>query len=131
VRKTESFGSNWVISGFDLRTISASELAEKAKDLGGRALRQIATLVTPETLLAWHDGSGRRGPGRPRVMSKIRKLIVEMARRNRSWGYTRIQGALNNLGVLDLFLVFFVMELAMRKVHIAGIHRKPDEAWIE
>jgi hypothetical protein len=27
--------------------------------------------------------------------------------------------------------VFFVMELAMRKVHIAGIHRKPDEAWIE
>jgi putative transposase len=29
-------------------------LAEKAKDLGGKALRQIATLVTPETLLAWH-----------------------------------------------------------------------------
>jgi putative transposase len=81
-------------------------LAEKAKDLGRRALREIATLVTPETLLAWHrnlvaekyDGSGRRGPGRPRVMSQIRKLIVEMARQNRSWGYTRTQGALKNLG---------------------------------
>ena len=81
-------------------------LAEKGKDLGRRALREIATLVTPETLLAWHrrlvaekyDGSGRRGPGRPRVMIEIRKLIVTMARQNRSWGYTRIQGALKNLG---------------------------------
>ena len=81
-------------------------LAEKAKDLGRRALPEIATLVTPDTLLAWHrklvaqkyDGSGRRDPGRPRVMSEIRKLIVEMARQNRSWGYTRIQGALKNLG---------------------------------
>jgi len=81
-------------------------LAAKAKNLGRIALREIATLVTPETLLAWHrklvaqkdDGSGRRGPGRPRVMSEIRKLIVEMARQNRGWGYTRIQGALKNLG---------------------------------
>jgi putative transposase len=29
-------------------------LAEKAKGLGRRALEEIATLVRPETLLAWH-----------------------------------------------------------------------------
>ena len=75
-------------------------LAEKAKGLGRKALREVATLVTPETLLAWHrrliaqtyDGSARRGPGRPRVMNEIRKPVVEIAQQNRGWGYTRIQG---------------------------------------
>jgi len=68
-------------------------------------LRDIATIVTPDTLLAWHrtliaeqyDGSTRRGPGRRRVMVQIRALIVRMATENRAWGYTRIQGALTNL----------------------------------
>src|SRR5271169_4439296 len=81
-------------------------LAERAKGLGRKALRDLATLVTPETLLARHrkliaqkyDGSARRGPGRPRVMDEIRRMIGEMAKQNRSWGYTRIQGALSNLG---------------------------------
>jgi putative transposase len=68
-------------------------------------LREFATIVTPDTLLAWHrtliakhyDGSARRGPGRPPIMSEIRTLIVRMATENRGWGYTRIQGALANL----------------------------------
>src|ERR1017187_2861519 len=38
-----------------------------------------------------------RGPGRPRVMQRIVNLIVRMALENRSWGYTRIQGAIANL----------------------------------
>src|SRR5713101_126451 len=78
-------------------------LAAKAKTLGRRVLRDIATIVTPDTLLAWHrtliakkyDGSARRGPGRPPVMTEIRTLIV--ATEHRGWGYTRIQGALANL----------------------------------
>ena len=69
-------------------------------------MEDIATLVRPETLLAWHrnliaqkyDGSRKRGPGRPRVMSVIRDLTVRMAQENRTWGYTRIQGALANVG---------------------------------
>jgi hypothetical protein len=80
-------------------------LAAKAKRLGRRVLRDIATIVTPDTLLAWHrtliakkyDGSARRGPGRPPVMAQIRALIIRMATENRDWGYTRIQGALANL----------------------------------
>jgi hypothetical protein len=80
-------------------------LAAKAKILGRHVLRDLSTIVTPDTLLAWHrrliarqyDGSSRRGPGRPPVMAQIRALIVRMAKENRDWGYTRIQGALANL----------------------------------
>jgi transposase InsO family protein len=81
-------------------------LAAKAKKLGRRMLAAVATIVTPETLLAWHrkliakkyDGSSHRGPGRPRTGNEIEELIVRMAEENRGWGYRRIQGALANLG---------------------------------
>ena len=81
-------------------------LAAKAKRLGRRLLAEIATIVTPETLLAWHrkliarkyDGSGQRGAGRPRTNGKIETLVVRMAEENRDWGYRRILGALSNLG---------------------------------
>src|ERR1700688_3625900 len=81
-------------------------LATKAKSLGRRLLAEVATIVTPETLLAWHrkliaqkyDGSGKRGPGRPRTAREIEALVVRMAEENRDWGYRRIQGALSNLG---------------------------------
>jgi len=81
-------------------------LAIKAKKLGGRVLQELKTLVTPETLLAWHrkliarkyDGSRRRGPGRPRVPDEIHQLVVRMATENGDGGYRRIQGALANLG---------------------------------
>ena len=80
-------------------------LAAKAKTIGRRALTEIGTLVTPDTLLAWHrhliarkyDSRPRRGPGRSGVIAEIRQLVVRMASQNRAWGYTRIQGALANL----------------------------------
>jgi putative transposase len=81
-------------------------LAAKAKGLGRKLLAQVATIVTPETLLTWHrkliahkyDGSGQRKPGRPRIASEIEALVVRIAEENLSWGYRRIQGALSNLG---------------------------------
>lgn len=81
-------------------------LAAKAKALGREGLKEISDLVTPDTLLRWYrkliakkyDGSQRRGPGRPRVAETIRELVVRMASENSSWGYTRICGALRNLG---------------------------------
>lgn len=81
-------------------------LASEAKVLGRRVLADVATIVTPETLLRWHrqlvaqkyDGSARRGPGRPRMSSETEQLVVQMANENRGWGYRRIQGALSNLG---------------------------------
>jgi transposase len=81
-------------------------LAVKAKRLGRRVLHELATLVTPETLLTWHrrliarkyDGSKQRGPGRPRTLDEIQLLVARMATENRDWGHRRIQGALANLG---------------------------------
>jgi hypothetical protein len=81
-------------------------LEAKGKKVGRRMLREVATIVTPDTLLAWHrrliankyDGSKHRGPGRPRTQGKIRDLVVRMATENRDWGYRRIQGTLANLG---------------------------------
>jgi putative transposase len=86
--------------------IQRRRLAQRAKRVGRCGLFEVATLVTPDTLLRWYrtliarkyDGSGRRGPGRPKTAVEIEVLITRMARDNPKWGYTRIQGALNNLG---------------------------------
>ena len=83
-------------------------LAAKAKVLERKLLRELGCLVTPDTLMRWYreliaqkyDGSKKRGPGRPRKAADICELILRMARENVSWGYTRIEGALRNLGCI-------------------------------
>jgi putative transposase len=168
------------------------QLAEKAKTLGRKALHELGTIVTPETLLRWHRELvawkwtfvERRSPGRPRIRGELVALVVRMAKENRGWGYTRIQGAMANLGhklgrgtigrilkdhgidpapergkgmpwsmflkahwkvlaASDFFTVevwswsglvtyhvLFVMELATRRVCIAGITKHPDTPWM-
>jgi putative transposase len=153
---------------------------------------ELSTIVTPETLMAWHrkliarkyDGSKRRGPGRPRVQDEIRQLVIRMASENRDWVYRRIQGALANLGHevargtiakilkehglepgpererkttwkeflsrhrdlivaadfftieawtgngLTRFLVLFLIDLATRRVEIAGVAREANGVWM-
>ena len=82
-------------------------LAVKGKALGRKLLAEVAGIVTPDTLLAWHRrliakkwdySSRRKRAGRPRVMVEIAELIVRLAKENPRWGYTRIRGALSNLG---------------------------------
>src|SRR5215467_13926819 len=54
-------------------------LAAKAKELGRKLMAQVATIVTPETLMAWHrkliaqkyDGTPFRTPGRRRTAKEI------------------------------------------------------------
>ena len=167
-------------------------LAAKAKGLGRRLLAEVATIVTPETLLAWHrrliaikyDGSAQRGPGRPKSAVDLEALVVKLAEENRDWGYRRIQGALSNLGRkiarstiaeilerhgiepapersrkttwkeflsrhwelivaadfftvevwtrrgLQRFLVLFFIDLATRRIEIAGIARTANGLWM-
>ncbi len=81
-------------------------LAEKGRALGRAALMQLATIATPDTILRWYrnlvaakyDGTVKRGLGRPRAVIVITDLILKMGRENPGWGYTRIRGALANLG---------------------------------
>ena len=168
-------------------------LAAKGKVLGRSHLAEVCSIVTPDTILRWHrqliakkyDSSGKRRPGRPRIMDRIRKLIVRMATENERWGYCRIQGALANVGhqvsrstirrtlkdhgiepapergkrtpwkkflkahwgaiaAADFFTVevwmlrgltrihvFFVIDLATRRVQIAGMSASPSGRWTE
>src|SRR5919108_648336 len=55
-------------------------LAELGKKLGKKALEDVAHIVKPETILAWHrkfaaakfDGSSqRKSPGRPRIDKEL------------------------------------------------------------
>ena len=83
-------------------------LAVKAKAIGRKALMQLTTIVTPDTILRWHrelvakkwDYSDRRTkkPGRPSISAEIEQLVLRFARENPTWGYDRISGALANLG---------------------------------
>jgi transposase InsO family protein len=165
-------------------------LAAKGKPLGRKVLLQIATIVTPDTILVWHRKLiaakwtyPRKRVGRPGVMKEIRSLIVRMAEENPNWGYARIQGALKHLdhrvarstiskvlkehgikpspdrplswrtfvrshahliAAADFFttevwtarglvryFTLFVIDIATRRVYIAGTTTHPDSAWME
>jgi transposase InsO family protein len=165
-------------------------LAAKGKPLGRKVLHQIATIVTPDTILAWHRKliaakwtDPRKRVCRPGVMKAIRKLIVRMAEEDPSWGYARIQGQLKHLnhrvarstvakvlkehgikpsperpmswrtfvrshahliaaadfsttevwmgrGLVRHFTLF-VIDIATRRVHIAGTTESPTSGWME
>jgi putative transposase len=83
-------------------------LAIKGKALGRKALFELTTVVTPDTILRWHrsliaakwDYSDRRNgkTGRPAISEDVKHLVLRIANGNPTWGYDRIQGALANLG---------------------------------
>ncbi len=163
------------------------QLAVKAKTLGRQLLGEIATIVTPDTLVAWHRKLiarkwtyPRKGAGRPRLVQEITDLVLRFAGENPCWGYDRIRGALANLGHiiapntvknilkrhgiepaperkkhtswknflkahwdvmaatdffavevwtprgLQTYYVLFIIQLATRSVHIAGVTAAPN-----
>ena len=96
------------LGGRPLRLTDAQRrrLAIRGQKLGRRVLSRVAGIVTPDTILRWYrrliaqkyDGSARRRRGRPLTPQAIGELVVRMAIENPRWGYTRIRGALANLG---------------------------------
>jgi hypothetical protein len=78
----------------------------QSKAVGRRHLGQIATIVTPDTLLRWFRALVARkwtsartnSVGRPPVDPELEKLVLKLIQENPSWGSNRIVGALDNLG---------------------------------
>jgi hypothetical protein len=101
-------------------------LAELGHRLGRRLLAQVATLVTPDTILRWHrelvarkwtygGGCGRR----PGLQAHIRTLVIRMATENPSWGDTRIQGLANEL--IDCQTTQRTIGAVRRRQRVGGI----------
>jgi putative transposase len=64
-----------------------------------------ARLVTPRTLLRWHQALARRkwrqAPGRrgrPKLPAEVRESVLRLAGENPRWGHRRISGELAKLG---------------------------------
>jgi putative transposase len=81
-------------------------LAVKGRGIGRKWLKEVATIACPDTILGWYRDLvakkwtyEHKGKGRPRSRRDIREMIVRMAKENLTWGYTRILGALKNLGL--------------------------------
>ncbi len=103
LQKLESLlnGRRLLISNAQRRRLAAA-----ARKVKRKVLKKIDTAFSPNTLYKWfntliaqkYDGSTSRKLGRPKTMKTIRELILKMAGKNPTWGYTRIRDALNNLG---------------------------------
>jgi transposase InsO family protein len=67
--------------------------------------RRTHLFITPTTLMRWHRTLVKRHwthphrrPGRPSIRAEVRRLVLEMANDNPTWGYRRIHGELARLG---------------------------------
>ncbi len=83
-------------------------LASAALAMGRSLMKEVVSIVKPETILAWqrrlerskwdYSERRRRGPGRPRTPGDIEALVCRLAREN-AWGYQRLRGELLKLGI--------------------------------
>jgi hypothetical protein len=73
---------------------------------GQAKLREVSLLFQSQTLLRWHREATRRKwtfkrrgqVGRPRTSADVEALVVQLARENPDWGYSRLEDELTKLG---------------------------------
>jgi putative transposase len=94
--------------------------------------RSGSFLVTPATLLRWHRRlvarrwtcSGRIG--RPPVGGEIRQFVLRLARENPRWGYQRIAGEINGLG---LSVSATTVRKILREAGLGPAGERPGQSW--
>ena len=97
--------------------------------------RRQGLLVTPHTLLRWHRELVRRRwtypparPGRPPINARTRELVARLARENPRWGYQRIAGELNKLG---LSVSPSTVRRLLARAGLGPAPRRPRPSWRE
>jgi putative transposase len=87
-----------------LRPVDRAILAALGRALPRGALGSLS--VRPATLLRWHRQLVRRRwtyphrrPGRPPLDRRLQALVLRLAGENPGWGYRRIVGELQSLGI--------------------------------
>jgi hypothetical protein len=82
-------------------------LAVKGNVLGRKALEEISTIVTPETLLCWHRelvarkwdySQQRQKVGRPPIAKEIVELVLRMAKESPLWAQVS-KRAMRGIGI--------------------------------
>ena len=90
--------------------------------------RRLGLLVTPATILRWHQRLVSRHwtnqparSGRPAIPAGVRALAVRLATENPTWGYRRVHGELAGLGYqIGASTIWTIL-------HNAGIDPSPAE----
>ena len=98
----EKLGNKRVLLSDDQRRL----LAVSGKALGRKRLEQVSTIAQADTILRWHrelieyqgECKGNPNSGRPPVEQEVVELVLRMASENETWGYRRIEGAMQNIG---------------------------------
>jgi putative transposase len=112
-------------------------LALLAGTLPAERLAAMRLIVTPGTILRWHqdivrrrwDRRSRRGrSGRPATHRKVRSEVLRLARENESWGYRRIHGELAGLGIT--VAPSTVWEI-LKRARIEPAPRRDGPGWAE
>ena len=99
----------------------------------GKDLKNIITVVTYETFLLWARNYKRdKNPdkvskrGRPKTLEEIRKLVIRLAKEN-TWGYVRILGELNKLGVKRLSKTN--VKNILKENDTDPVPQRPQDSW--
>jgi hypothetical protein len=127
----ENRGLKAQLGGHRLRLTDTERrrLAALAHPLGRQRLTELATLVTPDTLLRWYkhliaqkfDGSQQqRALGRPRVAAEVEQLVIRMA---------AVQCPRSFYTDLDTFICKRLPQTDWRREQHTSRLRQPAIAW--
>ena len=89
-----------------LLLVTLSARFSQSENYARQRMQQVMLIFKPDTMLRWHRELVRRKwalrqkrkPGRPRLSSELKELIIRLANENPRRGYDKIHGELLKLG---------------------------------
>jgi hypothetical protein len=133
-----SAAEDLVEGGGELAVSVVYQEAHPFEDAGGAEVpplprsRWRSFLVTPATLLRWHRRLVARRwtysnrSGRPPTGDEIRELVLRLARENPRWGYQRIAGELNGLGMI---ISATTVRKILPRAELGPARQRPGLSW--